>query len=196
MAETLLRYQQPVSAPNGTEYEARACARPTAGGLWQAWIEFVPIAAGQRVRTARETTQPNRVDTVYWATGVSPVYLEGALRRALSRQLTTPALRAQLSIFGQPRLDPFVAYEKGEPHLRRRLAVLSASQLTDIAVGEGITVLGRTVLECLPHATLLELIVLGVTRRRRRPRGHRRRRSINPPSRAAVARANTTQSGR
>src|SRR2546425_4109185 len=38
-----------------------------------------------RVRTAPETTQPNRTCTVYWSTGLTPVYLEGALERALSR---------------------------------------------------------------------------------------------------------------
>src|SRR6185503_13914385 len=83
MAETLLQYQKPVLSPDGTQYEARACGGPMPGGTWQGWIEFVPIAGGEPVRTPRETTQPNRTDTEYWASGLTPVYLDGALARAL-----------------------------------------------------------------------------------------------------------------
>lgn len=40
------------------------------------------------LRTARETTQPNRDAIAYWAAGIEPIYLEGALKRTLrhSRQ--------------------------------------------------------------------------------------------------------------
>ena len=38
------------------------------------------------IATGRETTQPNRTDTEYWATGLSEVYLEGALQRAFDRE--------------------------------------------------------------------------------------------------------------
>ena len=90
MAETLLKYQHPVVAEDGTVYEARACGGPMTGGMWQGWIEFVPLVDGEPVRTPRETTQPNRVDTEYWATGVSAVYLEercaGPCRRSRSRR--------------------------------------------------------------------------------------------------------------
>jgi hypothetical protein len=51
-------------------------------GTWEGWIEFV-TELGQRVVTDRETTQPNRQAVVYWATGLEPVYLEGALQRAV-----------------------------------------------------------------------------------------------------------------
>ena len=36
---------------------------------------------GVTTKTGQETTQPNRDDLAYWATGVEDVYLEGALRR-------------------------------------------------------------------------------------------------------------------
>ena len=36
------------------------------------------------VQSPRETTQPNLTDLNYWATGLTPVYLEGALARALA----------------------------------------------------------------------------------------------------------------
>src|SRR6266566_5970410 len=59
------------------------------------WIEFIPIGRWTPVRTPRETTQPNRRNAVYWATGLTPVYLEGALDRALHpprRQTRAPGL--------------------------------------------------------------------------------------------------------
>ena len=102
MAETLLQYQYPVAAPDGTLYEARACGGPMPGGTWQGWIEFVPLAGGEPLRSPRETTQPNRVDTVYWATGISAVYLEGALRRALAKPATNAPLPPQPALFPGP----------------------------------------------------------------------------------------------
>jgi hypothetical protein len=35
-------------------------------------------------RSAVETTQPNREALAYWASGLEPVYLEGALERAIT----------------------------------------------------------------------------------------------------------------
>ena len=56
------------------------------------------------IRSGRETTQPNRQDTAYWATGLTPVYLEGALERALN-PLHRPAQQASSRhpIFDGPR---------------------------------------------------------------------------------------------
>src|SRR4029077_16879577 len=84
MSETLLQFPASVMGPDGNEYEARACGGPLSGGTWQGWIEFIPIAKGDPLRSRRETTQPIRTDTIYWASGLTPVYLEGSLRRALA----------------------------------------------------------------------------------------------------------------
>jgi hypothetical protein len=65
------------------QYEARAYGAAIDDVLWEGWVEFVPIDGGPPVRSPRETTQPNRVDTEYWASGLTAVYLEGALIRAL-----------------------------------------------------------------------------------------------------------------
>jgi hypothetical protein len=35
-------------------------------------------------RSPVETTQPNREALAYWASGIEPVYLEGALERAIA----------------------------------------------------------------------------------------------------------------
>jgi hypothetical protein len=176
MAETLLQYQKPVQAPDGTRYEARACGAPLRGGTWQGWFEFVPITGGAPVRTARETTQPNRADTVYWATGVSAVYLEGALHRALLPPAEIARHSEPPPMFGAPApspmvpaehetaavLDPFSVYEKGEALLRKQLGALSAWHLVNIAVSYELTSRSRAALARLPAAALVEIIVSGV----------------------------------
>jgi hypothetical protein len=180
MAETLLQYQKPVQASDGTRYEARACGGPLRGGIWQGWLEFIPITGGAPVRTARETTQPNRADTVYWATGVSPVYLEGALRRAMLPPTELTTLPEQPAVFDGPAaspvmpvetetpaiLDPFSVYEKGETLLRKQLSALSAWHLVNVAVTYELTSQNRFVLNRMSAAMLVEMIVSAVRRAR------------------------------
>ena len=85
MAETFVEFEMPVVAPDGKAYRARACGGAAGDGTvrWHGWIEFMPADGGPAIRSRRETTQPNRTDTEYWATGLTPVYLEGALERTL-----------------------------------------------------------------------------------------------------------------
>jgi hypothetical protein len=209
MAETLSEYDKWVPAPDGTDYKARACGGPLSGGTWQCWIEFVQVGDGTRVRTGRETIQPNRFDSVNWAIGVSAMYLEAALRRALSGPRVMPVPPPRPALFYGPApnpalpgddapmpcavLDPFSVYQEGEVQLRRRLMPLSPRQLANIAVAYEMTALDSGVLDCLPAATLLELIVLGVLRGSVR-RASRGKRSITSPTPARVAPSNTTQS--
>jgi hypothetical protein len=177
MAETLLKYQHTVVGEDGTRYEARACGSPMPGGTtWQGWIEFVPLLAGEPVRTPRETTQPNRVDTEYWATGISAVYLEGALRRALSPVTITPPEAPPPPIFSGPAptaavpveagqvsvLNPFSVYEKGEPLLRKQLGALAAWHLVNIVLAYELANIDVATLNRTPPGALIELIVAGV----------------------------------
>ena len=84
MSEILVQFAELVTDENGRPYLARACGAPMPNDtLWQGWIEFIPVEGGPTIASGRETTQPNRTDTEYWATGLTPVYLEGALQRAL-----------------------------------------------------------------------------------------------------------------
>jgi hypothetical protein len=92
MAEILLEFATPITGDDGRTYKARACGDEMVGGLWQGWIEFLP-EDGAPVRSPRETTQPNREDAIYWATGLTPVFLEGSLRRAQDR-LARPSPRS------------------------------------------------------------------------------------------------------
>jgi hypothetical protein len=79
----LLVFATPLSTTDGQEYLAQAMGTPRADGLWEGWIEFVP-KGGAALQSPPETTQSNLTDLEYWATGLTPVYLEGALERALA----------------------------------------------------------------------------------------------------------------
>src|SRR5579864_4692612 len=71
-----------------TTYIVRICARETSNGRWQGWLEFHPADKSKpMLRTGQETSQPSRLAIEYWAYGLEPVYLEGALARAEGRFL-------------------------------------------------------------------------------------------------------------
>ena len=88
MADLIHTHSARVRGPGGTLYEARTYGEPERGGTWKGWLEFRPLSGatgstGARVlKTDRETTQPDRDALDYWAGGLEPVYLEGAIGRA------------------------------------------------------------------------------------------------------------------
>ena len=90
MASVLFEYESAIKGPDGVAYRARACGSELDGGTWQGWIELLPPKGGRVLLSPRETLQPNKADLMHWAAGLTPVYLEGALGRALFRLSTTP----------------------------------------------------------------------------------------------------------
>ena len=144
MSEVIVQFNEAVESPGGATYVARACGRPV-GHTWEGWVEFLPVEGGKAVRTDRETTQSNREDLSYWASGLSGEYLESALERALELpvvrsepdipppQLPPPVSRPPRSA-AAPRavLDPFAVYAQGEDILRKELHALSADHLRSI----------------------------------------------------------------
>jgi hypothetical protein len=80
MTQTLIRFETPVD-DGGRRFYAQARGRERENGQWEAWLEFLDVRSGAVLRTQRETTQPNLTDATYWATGLTRVYLEGALKR-------------------------------------------------------------------------------------------------------------------
>ena len=69
---------------SGVIYDrARVYAEQLDSGRWGGFIEFVAADGTFTTRSPRETTQRNLHDMAYWATGLEPVYFEGALERAL-----------------------------------------------------------------------------------------------------------------
>jgi hypothetical protein len=158
MSEVLLQYDTVLTADDGSRWVGRACGRPGQGTMWEGWIEFVPLESGLRpVRSRRESTQPSRESVVYWATGLTPVYLKGALDRALDVPLPRRVPRHVEPLFDGPApepelvgstppastphaiLDPFAVYVQGEELLTRQLDALDLPRLRDIALAYEIT---------------------------------------------------------
>jgi hypothetical protein len=84
MAEILVKFDELIAAPSGETFFAQAVGRAVEGGRWEGWLEFVPVGdTGEALGSGRETTQANRPDLEYWAQGLTKVYLEGALARAV-----------------------------------------------------------------------------------------------------------------
>jgi hypothetical protein len=145
MAQTLLRFDTPVTRADGRQYRAQACGRERDNGQWEAWLEFEDMETGEVFRSQRETTQPNRTDAAYWATGLTPVYLDGALDRILHPQVPRvaepmspphfdgPAPRTRAVISNrEPILDPFSVYEKSPDLLAQELTALRGRHLRQI----------------------------------------------------------------
>jgi hypothetical protein len=78
--ELIHSFSASVTDETGAVWRARAFGR-LGENLWLGWIAFVN-EAGDMVETATETTQPDRAALEYWASGVEPIYLDGALARA------------------------------------------------------------------------------------------------------------------
>ena len=178
MAEVLAELPNQILGDDGVVYKAQATGAVMPDGRWEGWIEFIPTAGGAHVlRTPRETTQPNRRDAIYWATGITGVYLEGALKRASNPPIHHVPEPAQ-PMFDEPAprvvrvehatnrhavLDPYEVYENGgEEMLRAKLAALESYHLVSIIAAHELSDEPVAVLERQPPASLIEIIVAAV----------------------------------
>lgn len=190
MDEVLVIFDEPV-VREGTAYRARACGRLDDIGRWEGWLEFSADGSVWQP-TGVETVQPNRRDLEYWVTGLSRVYLDGALTRALSSREPPDDARRRASgrRVGSPRssfadvarmasdsrvapsrvtaiLDPFAVYAQGEGVLRAELGALSADHLRNIAAAFRIE--SAETAGMLESGALVERIVASARGRTSRP---------------------------
>jgi hypothetical protein len=76
----------------GRWYRTRAYADGQPDGTWDGWLVFFPVAGGPAIASGRETTQTTLRALEVWAARLSPVYIEGALDRALKLSEQPPLL--------------------------------------------------------------------------------------------------------
>jgi hypothetical protein len=151
MPEVLVEFDTILRGADGSRWVPRACAGAADDGLWEGWIEFTPIDFGaEPVRTGRETEQTDRNGVLYWAQGLSQVYFEGALRRAVSKPPGArsheipaqpafdgpqpPAPRVPVAARPRPVLNPFDVYQQGQQILLSQLSALDTGRLRDIVI--------------------------------------------------------------
>jgi hypothetical protein len=174
MAQVLAQFTDVLTDDNRISYRAHACGAEMADGRWQGWLEFIPLSGATPIRSGRETTQPNRTDVVYWASGLGLVYLQGALRRALHPRVRS-TVEPGLPAFSEPApppaqsttrarrqdavLNPYLASERGEGPLRRQLGALTAWHLVNIIGAYQLSDTPIAALNHLPGSQLIDIIV-------------------------------------
>jgi hypothetical protein len=148
VAEVLREFDEPIAHPSGT-YHARVVGRLAEDRMWEGWLEFVPIQPGGKSMAVSsvESRQPQREYLEYWAQGLSVVYAEGALDRALhpiavrtritgvplSERPTPRPVTTPVHVVGpEPVLDPFEAGRRNLDILRQELHALDRPRLLNI----------------------------------------------------------------
>jgi hypothetical protein len=188
MAQVVAVFDPPLKLTNGRIYTAQACGRQRDDGRWEGWLEFVPDDGSVVLRSQRETTQRDLADLEYWAGGLTPVYLQGALDRTLTpppalveppqipavydepaprNSVVAPiTLSESNSVLAETEavLDPFSVYARGEGVLVRQLATLSSEQLRAIVAVYNLAY-SVTDLDALTDTELIAWIVGAVRER-------------------------------
>jgi hypothetical protein len=180
MAEVLRTFDLPLRTASG-EYAARAVGRHADDGMWEGWLEFVPIGKhGNVIVGGVESRQPENEHLVYWASGLTPVFLEGALDRA--RRPVTVRVRAVEQPYSsapeprgvtvsrvmppgpQPVLDPFEIGGRSLDTLRQELGALNRPRLLNIIAAFDLNPTGEDVSWMSDHQ-LAHFIVVAVDAR-------------------------------
>jgi hypothetical protein len=63
-------------------FDGRVIGRQAGDGTWEGWLEFAPADGAEHLVTDVESRQQTRLQLLRWASGLTPVYAEGALHRA------------------------------------------------------------------------------------------------------------------
>lgn len=96
MDQLLQEFERPIANTAGL-YRVFLYGRSRPADTWQGWLVFERVADGVRFATDVETTQPSAQAILYWASGLTEAYFEGALDRALqphphnATAISTPA---------------------------------------------------------------------------------------------------------
>jgi len=101
-------------------FDGRVVGRLRGDGTWEGWLEFAPANDAESLLvTDIESRQQTHVQLLRWASGLTPVYAEGALHRA------HPAALAFEAAQGPSPDRPATDQERTD--LRRRLRDLIAA---------------------------------------------------------------------
>jgi hypothetical protein len=146
MAEVLRSFEETIHHASGS-YHPRVIGREADDGMWEGWLEFVPLEKDGRhvVVSAVESRQPAREHLEYWAQGLSSIYAEGSLSRALhpitvrARAVEVPASDAPAARVvtvpaggARPILDPFDVGARSLDVLAQELGALGRGRLLNI----------------------------------------------------------------
>ena len=100
MERLLQEFERRITDDSGTIYRIFLYGRSRPADTWIGWLVFERLSDGQRFATDAETTQPNAQALVYWATGLTDTYFDGALARAMRPRSVASPLPAPAPIVG------------------------------------------------------------------------------------------------
>ena len=129
MVELIQEFAPEVISEDGRRFICRAYSAPQPQGpLWDAWLVFFPEDGGPPLVGDRETAQ-HRSDLLYWASGLEPVYLEGALERVARAQHTGLFRREPWGARAADLVqEEEIAYRLGREHLVKEGRTAPASE--------------------------------------------------------------------
>jgi hypothetical protein len=177
MAEVLRSFDEPIAHAKGI-FHARVVGRLAEDGMWEGWMEFVPTSpgGGEVAVSSVESRQPEREHLQYWADGLTVVYAEGSLDRALrpivvrTRVAEAPAsdrpaprvVAAPPRYSGpEPVLDPFDVGGRNLEILRQELHALDRQRLFNI-IDAYVLNPGKSDLTAMSDEQLITFIVVAV----------------------------------
>jgi hypothetical protein len=177
MAEVLRSFDEPIRDELGT-YHVRVVGRCCDDeGRWEGWLEFDPLdRKGETIVGPVESKQPEREHLVYWAGGLTPVFVEGALHRARNPLVvrtrmveepksSAPAPRMIKKPAGDVRpeavLNPFDVGGRSLDILEQELRALNRPRLLNIIAAHGLNPAGED-LSWMKDSQLVRFIVVAV----------------------------------
>jgi hypothetical protein len=180
MAEVLRTFDTTVT-DGSHEYVGRAVGRKAADGMWEGWMEFIPVAeSGEVIVGGVESRQPEKEHLEYWASGLSPVFLEGAFDRARRpvnvrvRTVEVPhstrpeprnvTVTRVMPPGPEPVLDPFEIGGRNLDLLRQELGALNRPRLVNIIAAFDLNPAGEDLSWMTDHQ-LAHFIVVAVEAR-------------------------------
>jgi hypothetical protein len=81
VTDVLHAFGDPIEDQRGA-FDGRVVGRQAGDGSWEGWLEFAPANGAATLVTGVESRQQTRLQLLRWASGLTPVYAEGALHRA------------------------------------------------------------------------------------------------------------------
>jgi hypothetical protein len=176
MAEVLRSIDDPITDEVGS-YHARVVGRLAEDHMWEGWLEFDPIGSdGDTIVGPVESRQPEREHLAYWAGGLSPIFIEGALHRARRPLVVrTRVVEDAKSDHPAPRmvtapgrdvkpdavLDPFDIGARNLDILQQELRALNRPRLQNIIAAYDLDPAGQD-LSWMTDAQLVRFIVVAV----------------------------------
>jgi hypothetical protein len=151
------QFERPMTDASGDTYLVFVQGRSRPQDTWEGWLVFERQRDARRFSTPVETTQPDEQAVLYWASGLTDTYLEGALDRALSVSIAPRSMA---------EAPPLVGYGVDAVEHSRRLTLIERHVLALFQNIRLTRLLTERVLDQLPYAHADVVRALGDLARR------------------------------